>query len=220
MWKYRNSDNESTKGEMKLSEHETKMNWLLTGVDFEARRIEIRGEISENMISIVTRAVIEMDKNSSKPIEIILSSPGGDAYEGLALFDFLRSTKSDIHIHASGKIMSAGFVIFLAGDVRTASKHTSFMMHSVSYASEGSAKEHAIAVNEGNRINNLFLDIAQERSKRNKKWWNRTILNHDRYFSVAEAQEIGILTSAKVVEKPKLPKAGGAKKAVKKLRGK
>lgn len=222
MWKYRNSDKALATGKG-LTPEEIKMNWLLTGVDFEARVIEIRGDITENMVSIVTRAVIQMDKESSDSIKIILSSPGGDAYEGLSLFDCLRVAKSDIHIHASGKIMSAGFVIFLAGDVRTASRHTTFMMHSVSYSSEGSAKEHAIAVNEGNRINTLFLDIAQERTKRNKKYWQRTILNHDRYFSVADAQELGILTSVKVVEKPKLPKAGGTKKAlkaIKKFRGK
>lgn len=210
--KRRASGNPSSEAELK---YEVAMNFVASGIDFESRRIELRGEVGEAMASYVTRALLKMSEMSEEPIELYLSSYGGDANEGLAIYDAIRACPCDVHIIVSGKIMSAAFVILLAGDQRVAAKHTSFMMHSVSYGSDGTAKEHEISLNEGKRINNIFLDIATERTKRNRKWWYRSVLNHDKYFTVEEAIEIGILTSK---PKPKVPvkKPVTKKKVVKK----
>lgn len=187
-------------------EENTNMEWLMSGVDVEARKIEIRSEVNEVLASIITRAVLKMESVSDEPIQIHLSSFGGDAYESLAVYDLLRNSSCDIHIVASGKIMSAAFIIFLAGDVRKALPHTTFMMHSASYGAEGTVKNHEVQVNEGKRLNNLFLDIAAQRTKRPKKWWYRKILNTDYYLNAEEAKEIGLLTSGPVVQKPKVTK--------------
>jgi ATP-dependent Clp protease protease subunit len=222
--KIKGSKETTTEAEQKL---EAAMNFIASGVDLASRRIEARGEVSDGMACYITRALLKLTEMSDEPIQLYLSSPGGDAYEGLAIYDSIRACPCDVNIIVSGKIMSAAFVILLAGDQRVAAKHTTFMMHSVSYSTEGSAKEHQIQVNEGNRINNIFLDIAVERTKRNKKWWQRAILNHDRYFTMEEAIDIGILT---VKPKPKatIPvpivkksvKKVIAKKVVKKVRKK
>lgn len=190
----------------KLQEEEAEaqpesMDWLLTGVDLEARRMELRGEVNEMMASIIIRGLLKMSAMSNEPIEIYLSTFGGDAYEGFAIYDAIRACECDVNIIASGKIMSAGFLIFLAGDNRIASEHTTFMMHSTYYDSEGTVRNHEVAVNEGRRINNTFLDIAATRTKRNRRWWYRSILNQDKFFNVVEATELGILT---VKNKPKL----------------
>lgn len=189
------------------------LNWLVNGVDFENRRIEIRGEVGEPMASYVTRALLKMSEKSLEPIELYLSSYGGDVYEGLAVYDALLACPCDIHMVASGKIMSAGFIIFLGGDKRTAAPHTSFMAHSVSYSAEGTAKDHEIQVNEGKRINAIFTDIAAKRTKRDKKWWARSALTHDRFFGVDEAKQLGIIN---VQTLPENKKPVAKKKVVKK----
>lgn len=186
--------------------------WLFMGVDLECRRIEIRSDVNEIMASIVVRALLKMSSVSNEPIEIYLSSFGGDAYEGLAIFDAIRACPCDVHVIASGKIMSAAFLIFLGGDQRIASPNTTFMMHSASYGAEGTVKNHEVQVNEGKRLNALFLDIAQQRTKRNKKFWYRKILNQDYYFNVTEAKELGVLTNS-TIQKPKI-----TKKVVKKVK--
>lgn len=169
------------------------LEWLMTGVDIENRRIEIRSEVNEAMASVIVRSLLKMSSINLEPIQIYLSSFGGDAYEGLAIYDALRACPCDIHIIASGKIMSAAFLVFLAGDVREASPSTTFMMHSASYVSDGIVKNHEVQVNEGKRLNNMFLEIAQQRTKQNKKFWYRKILNQDYYFGVDEATQIGVL---------------------------
>ena len=165
------------------------------GVDFDARRMEVRGEVSDSMASFIIRNLLKMSETSRDPIEIYMSSPGGSAYAGFAIYDAIIACICDVHIIASGEIMSAAFVIFLSGDKRLAAPHTSFMMHSVSYAAEGTAKDHEVEFIEGKRINNAFLDIAANRTKRNKKWWYRSVLAHNKFFNVQEAAEVGILNS-------------------------
>jgi ATP-dependent Clp protease protease subunit len=191
---------------------ENHLNWLINGVDLENRRIEMRGEVGEGMSSFLTRALLKMTELGPEPVEVYLSSYGGDVYEGLAIYDALVACPCDIHMIASGKIMSAGFIIFLGGDKRTAAPHTSFMAHSVSYSAEGTAKDHEIQVNEGKRINSIFTNIAAKRTRRDKKWWSRAALTHDKFLNVEEATQLGIINTTRAMKE-----AGPAKKVKKKV---
>lgn len=182
------------------------LEYIISGIDIESRRIEFRGEVNEVMSSTIIRALLKMSQKSHEPIEIYLSSPGGDVYEGLAIYDAIMECPCDIHIIASGKIMSAAFIIFLAGDIRIAAFHTTFMMHSVSYdPGNGIVKSHEVQVNEGKRINNVFLDIMAARTNRTKKFWYRTILNQDKYLNLQDAVEVGIIkeriSNKKIIKK-------------------
>ena len=174
--------------------YDNAMSWLTHGVDFESRRIHLDGDVNEYMSSIVIRALVKMTEISNAPIEIYLSSYGGDAYAGLAIYDAIRACPCDIIMYANGKIMSSGLIIFLAGDRRFAAEHTTFMAHAVSSSTDGKVKDQEIDVNEAKRINNLMLDILQHRTKRNKKYWYRKIMNSDFYFSVNESKEMGVVT--------------------------
>jgi ATP-dependent Clp protease protease subunit len=185
----------------KDSKFENAQQWLQMGIDLESRRIQLDMDVSDVMASLVIRAVVKMSDISHEPIEIYLSSFGGDLYSGMSIYDTLRECPCDIIIHANGKIMSAGLLIFLAGDIRVAAPHTTFMVHSVSFGSDGKLKDLEIDVAEGKRLNNLALDIITERTKKPKKLWYRLTLSHDKYFNAAEAKEYGILTNSPVLVK-------------------
>lgn len=174
--------------------YDNAMSWLTHGVDFESRRIHLDGDVNEYMSSIVIRALVKMTEISNAPIEVYLSSYGGDAYAGLAIYDAIRACPCDIIMYANGKIMSSGLIIFLAGDRRFAAEHTTFMAHAVSSSTDGKVKDQEIDVNEAKRINNIMLEVLQIRSKRNKKYWYRKIMHSDFYFSVNEAKEMGVVT--------------------------
>lgn len=167
--------------------------WITMGIDIESRRIQLDMDVSDVMASLVIRALVKMADISHEPIEIYLSSYGGEAYSGLAIYDAIRASPCDIIIYANGKIMSAGVLVFLAGDVRYAAKHTAFMMHSVSSGVEGKVKDQEIDVLEAKRINNVMLDILAERTKMKKNWWYRKILSHDFYFDAQTGKELGVV---------------------------
>lgn len=175
--------------------HEGAMAWLQSGVDLESRVIEITMPVNEIMSTIIIRSLVKMSELSNEPITIHLSSYGGEAYEAFAIYDAIRACPCDVVIIGWGKLMSAGFIIFLAGDIRLAMPHTTFMIHSAAYASEGKVKDQEIEVLEGKRINNTMLKIIAERTNQSVKWWSRQILSHDRYFDVSRAKELGLINA-------------------------
>ena len=180
----------------KENKFENATTWLHLGIDLDSRRIQLDMEVSEVMASLVIRSLLKMSDISKDPIEIYLSSFGGEIYAGLSIYDAIRACPCDVIIYANGKIMSAGLLIFLAGDVRLASPHTTFMAHSVSFGSEGKLKDIEVDVTEGKRLNNVMLDILAERTKKPRKLWYRLILSHDKFFNLTEAREYGLISKS------------------------
>lgn len=67
-----------------------------------------------------------------KTVDFFINSGGGDAFSGMSIADTIRMAKADgvtINTYASGLVASAAVPVFLAGDKRTASKNTTFMIH-------------------------------------------------------------------------------------------
>ncbi len=191
------------KNKLKASETEenpqSDINFLVSGVDIDNRIIDIRSMIDENVASVVIRALMVMSTKSNEPINIMLSSAGGSVYDGMSIVDYLIACPCPIHIQGSGLIASMGFMIYLAGDVRTATPNTTFMMHSLSYSmvDQKIVKHHEVEVAEAKRMNSVLQNIMAERTNRNKKYWYRTVSLSDKYFTVEEALEIGIMTKPK-----------------------
>lgn len=168
--------------------------WIMTGIDFENRKIDINLDIDEQSSNLIRRSItkfVEMDRKS--PITIQLSTYGGEIIEMFSIIDFLKSVPCPIIMVASGKIMSAGLPIFLCGDIRLAYPNTRFMMHSISHKVGGKLKDTEIDVKEGALLNNVMLEMLVSNTKKNKKWWEAKVNSHDYYFGVKEAKELGVI---------------------------
>lgn len=194
------------------------MEWLMSGVDFETRTLELRAEINELTASFVIRNLIKMNSISHDPITLYFSSPGGDVNQGLAIYDFIKNSPSPVNIVASGQIMSMGFIIFLAGHNRIATPNTTFMMHSISYGNGDAkiVKHHEVEVNEAKRLNDILLNIMGERTNRTKKYWYRTVILQDRFFDVSQAKELGIIKEIPATKKKKVTSLKKVNKNVRK----
>jgi ATP-dependent protease ClpP protease subunit len=64
-------------------------------------------------------------------IELLLSTPGGEVAAGLTMYNFIRSLPIPVNTHNIGNVDSIGNAVFLAGTVRKACKHSTFMFHGV-----------------------------------------------------------------------------------------
>lgn len=180
---------------------EKDMLFLQMGVDFDSRKIHVDMAVDDTMASIILRGLIRMNSQSSEPIDLYLASYGGDVYAAMSIFDAIRASKAPVRIHGNGKLMSAGFMIFLAADQRDASPNTTFMFHSISYGSEGKVRDQEVSVTEAKRLNNIFLDILQQRTKQTKKYWYRKINGADFFLDVAQAKECGVIPVPKATKK-------------------
>jgi ATP-dependent Clp protease, protease subunit len=64
-----------------------------------------------------------------KPITVQVNSPGGDLFEGLAIFNLLRAHKQKVTVHVLGWAASAASIIAMAGDEIVMGLGTFMMVH-------------------------------------------------------------------------------------------
>ena len=79
---------------------------------------------------------------TAKDIHVEISSPGGDYFAGLAMYNMLRSSGKTITTKVMGVAASAATVVFAAGDVREMPKNTMLMVHNPSTDVGGTAQDH------------------------------------------------------------------------------
>lgn len=64
-----------------------------------------------------------------KDITLRINSPGGDVFDGLAIYNMLNRHKAQIHVTIDGIAASMASVIAMAGDTRTMPKNAMMMIH-------------------------------------------------------------------------------------------
>ena len=112
------------------------------------RKIIINEEIGDNLLETATLPFMEMDNDgTNEPIEVIISTVGGEIYSGFNFVDQIEKAKSPVTIHIMAMAASMGFLIAMAGknnpNVKTVCHPFSVgLLHSGSQYMEGSA--HAV----------------------------------------------------------------------------
>lgn len=129
------------------------------------------------------------------PITFMLSTYGGNCYDGLALYDTLAHSSTPVEVVCSGKIMSMGIIILLASNVRKAYRNTTFMIHQVSGVAFGTLRELEESVEEVNRINNMLFNIIREKTKITQEQLDDVLkYKRDWFITAEEALNLGIIT--------------------------
>jgi len=177
-------------------------NYFDYGIDPRRKRLFLYEDIDEISIGrFIQGLVILADESNDNPIEILMSSCGGDEYEMLAAFDMMRSLV-DVHIvvKAIGKIMSAAPLILAAGDERIAYPNTQFMVHESWYELEERHNNAKVTVQHYEDITKLWADKMAERTNLTAKQWialtERT--GRDKYFDAKQALKYGLID--KIIE--------------------
>lgn len=135
--------------------------------------------------------------NGARKLTLFLSSPGGANHEGFALYHFLKALPLELHVHNMGSVESIANIVFLAGDIRTASLYTRFMMHDFSWTFGQEAlnrvqiKERAESLGADAR---RFMDICAHRTRLGEaEFESRQLLTHGTIFGPEEAKDLGIV---------------------------
>lgn len=75
------------------------------------------------------------------PVEVLINSPGGDMFEGLAIYNLLREHKGEVTTKALGMAASAASVIYMAGDKREIGASAFLMIHNAWTLAAGNRHE-------------------------------------------------------------------------------
>lgn len=129
------------------------------------------------------------------PINLILSTYGGSIYDGLALYDAIESSTTPVEITCTGKIMSMGIIIALAGKVRKAHKNTTFMIHQASGQTWGTITDMEESMEEKRRVNEAIFNIIKQKTRIPEEKLDE-VMNYKRdwFITAEEALELGIIT--------------------------
>ena len=107
------------------------------------RKILLSGDISDATVAIVIKTIMEINKDDDekevdyrnwerKPIQLFINSFGGSVYDGLALVDVIKQSKTPVHTISIGSSMSMGLWIYLAGEKRYVGENSTLMFHDIS----------------------------------------------------------------------------------------
>ena len=133
-------------------------------------------------------------KQTVEPIKLIINSPGGEIYNGMALIDVIDSSQTPIHTVCHGHAMSMGLVVFSAGHHRIASKYATFMYHEASYGSDGKVLFHEQELKETKRTDKICDEYFLSKTKFNtKQLKDIRDKRSEWYFDVKVAHKYGLV---------------------------
>lgn len=104
--------------------------------ELKQRKLFINGEIDDDTVMPIIKAIIrynrddaEVEPEERKPIMLYLNTNGGDVDSGYQLIDMILGSKTPVYIVNTGHCYSMGFIIYIAGKKRYATKNAKFLLH-------------------------------------------------------------------------------------------
>ena len=149
-----------------------------------------------NLHSVLNASGVKYDSTIEMPhIQLLLSTYGGEVYDGLSLYDAIKNSKTCVDITCFGKIMSMGIIILLASKTRKAYRNTTFMIHEISSFGTGKVADIEESVEEAKRLNKLLFDIIEKETNISKAKLEEVYKRkQDWFFTAEEALKIGLIT--------------------------
>ena len=130
----------------------------------KARTILLFGPIEPKLTREVVRSLVLLDQMSrTKPIRIMINSPGGLADDGFAIYDMARFVSAPVVTVVNGLAASAATIVMVAAPKanRLILPHSRVMLHQPSVGVRGTASDIAIGAKEILRVrkkaNELFV---------------------------------------------------------------
>ena len=92
------------------------------------RTFVIAGDIDHEVVVKLTKFLL-YNEEAGEDVCIQITSDGGDATAGTALFDLIRGLSIKVTTEAYGDVMSAAFLVFQAGHWRRIAPYARLMWH-------------------------------------------------------------------------------------------
>lgn len=93
--------------------------------------IKFFAPIAPQSVAALMQVVDTKLKEGAKKLGLLISTPGGDVFQGLSAYNFLKGIPLEIVTHNFGSADSMGIVLFCAGSKRLSVPHARFLLHGV-----------------------------------------------------------------------------------------
>lgn len=175
--------------------HDNSSLFIDDGVNIKDRIIHLFDDIDSDSVGKVIKGVQLMLVANKEPIDIYISSLGGDPYSAWGVANFITLQKDVlIRTHAIGPVMSAATIIFLSGDEKLCYENSVFMFHTVSDSTSGKfTVEIKDCYDECKRVHEDLCEFYGKYTKTIAKDWSKLLKSNDLYIRPEQALEMGIV---------------------------
>ena len=167
---------------------------------FRSRTVLLFGTIDERAARDVVQRLMALDHESSEPITMMVSSPGGHVESGDAIHNAVRFVASPVTMMGNGWVGSAATQVFLAAPAerRLCLPHTRFLIHQPSGGIGGKGTDIAIQAREILRIRERVADVI---ARETGQPLERVLadIERDHWLSADEAVGYGLVS--RIVER-------------------
>lgn len=135
--------------------------------------------------------VQELVRLDADEIDLRLNSPGGEVFDGLAIYNSLKQHKAKITVYVDGLAASAASFIAQAGDEIIMARNATMMIHdgiAFAYGNEADLRETADLLG---KVSNNIADIYAQRAGQNVEYW-RDLMRNELWMNGSEAVEFGL----------------------------
>lgn len=144
------------------------------------------GGVNAKRIAAALRSI------GNKPITVEMNSPGGNYFEGVAIYNLLRRHPHPVNVQILGIAASAASVIAMAGDTIEIAANAEIMIHEAQGIFIGTKSEMAEAVSVLQHVDDAMTATYAARSGRPAEEFAAMIAGKDVYFRGQEAIDAGL----------------------------
>jgi len=150
------------------------------------------------------------DLDDTKPLTVIINSPGGSVWEAITIHNMLAQWPSELTTHISGVAASAASFLALVGDVRTISDNGTYMIHNPWAVVGGNAVELRSFADLLDKTADGLVEMYERRSNLTGSEIRDALRGPEgtdgTYFTASEALAAGFVTG--IVDTQRKPKEG------------
>ena len=128
----------------------------------------------------------------AKNITVRINSPGGDVFDGVAIFNALKDHDARVTTKIEGLAASMASVVALAGDEVQAHKNAMYMIHDPWVLAAGNQYDLREIADILQKIGGNMLDIYYDKSSIGKREL-KAMMKEETWFTAQEAKERGLI---------------------------
>lgn len=160
---------------------------------YQLRRIELDGAVKKETVDkLITEIEILDSLAPGEPITLMIDSGGGSVYDGLRLYNAMKSSKSPVHTFVNGRAASMAAIILIAGDVRMATAESRVLIHQVAGGTRGKVENMEHDINHASTLQDDLFEIIAENTGLSLQDIRRIAAN-DVYYDGEESIQLGFV---------------------------
>lgn len=175
---------------------------IKNAADPEVAEVSIYDEISPWGVT-AQDFVRELKAITAPLVKMHLNSPGGDVYDGIAIFNAIKDHPATFNVYIPGLAASIATVIAMAGDEIAIAPHARMMIHDAWAFAVGNAEDMAKLAERLEATSQNLAEIYAERAPEKTAGEWRDLMRAETWYTDQEAVDAGLADSVGRSNDPK-----------------